>query len=185
MLGRGHIDDIDVRGRGGREQDDSSPRLRQKKRSSFQVGDRCFVNCDGALCPGTIIKVLTRRGHNVFYCIKLDKHQEEGPNIEDEIPVDNKEEEEETVMAEACNIFDPDDRVPSLKKKDKRTRAASPWQTSRAKCYYQKRLLDDNDSIHNKTEEDIFFTSFYDDGEPVVQGKYALLNFKKNFRSMK
>jgi len=36
---------------------------------------------------------------------------------------------------------------------------ASPWRNSRAKLFFQERLRDDNDSIHQKTDEEIFQTS--------------------------
>ena len=74
-----------------------------------------------------------------------------------------------------------------MSKNDRRTlqQEISPWRTSRAKKYFEQRLLDDDDSIHNKTDEHIFETSVYSDGEPVVKTKNHLNNFKANYKRLK
>ena len=51
--------------------------------------------------------------------------------------------------------------------------------------FFQERLRDNNDSIHQKTDEEIFQTSTYDNGEPVVRTKYPVSNFKANFKRLK
>ena len=52
--------------------------------------------------------------------------------------------------------------------------------------YFQERLKEDDDSIHQKTDEDIFQTLTYSNGEPVlVRTKYPFNNFKANFKRLK
>ena len=145
----------------------------ERKHRSFQVGDSCFTDSEGCIRSGTILQLPARGRQPKLYRIKLD--------------TDNEEDDEAVVVTVALgSLFHPEDKVPAMKKTDKRTQEVSPWKTSRAKEFYRKRrLLDDNDSIHGKTEQEIFNTSIYDDGEPVVRTKYTFAKFKVNFKRLK
>ena len=150
---------------------------KKKKQSAFSVGDSCFTNIDGAICSGTIIQIPTSQSEGGLYKIQL--------NNEDQDNTTDDHQDVSVIVAEVGNIYHPDDKVPSLKKQDKRTQDVSPWRTSRAKKYCMERLLDDDDSIHNKCDEEVYNTSFYDDGEPVIKTKYLLSDFKKNYKKLK
>lgn len=63
--------------------------------------------------------------------------------------------------------------------------AGSPWAKSRAKRFCCECLLDENNSIHEKTAEQVFTSLLYPDGEPVLLGKYELKKFKANFKRLK
>jgi hypothetical protein len=59
------------------------------------------------------------------------------------------------------------------------------WRISRAKIFFQEHLLNDNDSVHNKTEDEIFHNSTYDNGELVVKTRYPIASFRANFKRLK
>jgi hypothetical protein len=143
----------------------------QGKQRSFNVGDVCFTDLGGAFRRGIIIQVPVSRGPK-FYRIKL--CSEDG------------EEEEEEIVGQAGSMFHPDDKVPAMNRNDKRMQQdTSPWRNSRAKRFFQDHLLDDEDSIHNKTAEQVFDESIYSNGEPVVKTTYDFANFKANFKRLK
>jgi len=152
---------------GGQQQEE------QRKHRSFQVGDSCFIDSEGCIRSGTILQLPARGRHPKLYRIKLDT-EDEDDNVEAIV-----------VAVTLESLFHPDDKVPAMKKTDKRTQEVSPWKSSRAKEFFHKHLLDDNDSIHGKTEHQIFNTSIYDDGEPVVRTKYTFTKFKVNFKRLK
>ena len=160
----------------GQAEDKQQQDQHKRKQSSFLVGDSCFTNIDGAIRAGTIMQVPTRQSRGQLYKIQLNKDQD-----------NDTEDHQDVIVAEVGrNLYHPDDKVPPLKKQDKRTQATiSPWRTSRAKKYYIERLLDENDSIHNKSDDDVYNMSFYDNGEPVVNTKYSLSDFKKNYNKLK
>ena len=93
--------------------------------------------------------------------------------------------DDEFMVVELNNLFHPDDKVPPLKKGDKREHNVSPWRSSQAKAYFEERLQDADDRIHHQTDEDIYETSMFKNGEPVVKAKYSIVDFKKNFQRLK
>jgi hypothetical protein len=163
------VDHDQILAAGGRGWQDQQ----QRKRSSFQIGDSCFTDISGGFRSGTIVHIPLLKRNNKFYRIKLDKD-------------DENEDEEEEIVAEVGNIYDPRDTVPAIKKRGGGgAQAVLPWRTSRAKQYFQDRLRDENDRLHVKSDQEVFQTSFYDDGEPVLMTKYSLQSFMKNFKSLK
>ena len=119
----------------------------QRKKKGFKVGDTCFTDVGGAFRPGIIIQIPANRGPK-YYRIKLWCHDASGG-----------EDEDQEIVAQQGFVFHPDDEVPAMSKHDRRTQQQqeiSPWRTSRAKNYFEQRLLDeDDDSIHSKSEDHI------------------------------
>jgi hypothetical protein len=94
--------------------------------------------------------------------------------------------DEDEIVATAGTVFHSEEEVPTITNSEKRTqKETSPWRISRAKMFFQEHLLDEDDSIHNKTEDQIFHTSMYDNGELVVKTKYPIASFKANFKRLK